>query len=307
MPRNQPGAFRSSESQNANRKAYCYIIEHGEELFHLTGHDVPVTVTGLPMDKGTNPQVFTPANIKHGSIEQSAEGAQNELQVAVGINQGPFTAELRELMLFTTPKKTTITVIRVSSNALPNIAWGVDTYVMFKGVANALRFGDDVISINVLSLILQMRGQIPIWNYQKTCQVEFGGAICSLNIDADPYRLETTVAAVNMRGRYIDIADTTLDSVPITAAMMQGGKIWEVDETPINKITIHAAEVLPASAGTRLYLAWWSRTLAAAINVKVFRGCNRTLTQCNAFGNKVNFRNYPWIPDVSPSIHGVKA
>lgn len=307
MPKDQASEFRFAEAQQIGRRAYIYVIEHGDELYHLTGHDVDIVVTDLPVSKGSDPQTFTAANIGHSTIEQKAEIGANEMSLSVGVNQGAFTAQLRELVLFTTPKKITVTIIRVNSTSLPGtIVYGADTYTVFKGVGTALVFEASVIQLSLVSLIMQTDGLIPLWTYQKTCQLPFGGTRCGLNLDQNAFRLVTTLAAVNFRGRYVDIANITLNGDAITAAMFQGGKMNEIESgNAISTISIMACEVLPAAAGTRLYLAWWSRTIEVGQDVKVFRSCNRTFAQCVAFGNTDNFRNYPYIPDVSPAIHGV--
>lgn len=306
MPKTHPTAFRNAEAEAKTKAAYLYIIQHGDDLFHLTNHDVSLSVTSLPAEKGSDPQTFTRASIQHSTLEQKAEIGSNEMSLTIGINQGPFSAELREMVLFTTPKKISVTIMRVNSENLPGaVEYGEDTYTVFKGVGVSLVFSSQTVAISMVSVIMQTDGMIPIWVYAKTCQLVFGGSRCGLNLDQNQFRLATTLSAVNFRWRYVDVANTTLNGNPITAAMFQGGKLTEMDGVDeIGTIGIHTSEVLPASAGTRLYLAWWSRTIVAGESVKVFRGCNRTFAQCTAFTNQANFRNYPYIPNTSPAVHG---
>lgn len=310
MPLEHPAPFRNAEAETQTRACYLYLIEHGEEQFHLAGHDVNVTVTGLPMSKGANPQVFTAAQIKHSAPEQRTELDANNVEMMLGVNASSLSSRLRALALYTTPANTTVTIIRVNSGSLPGpVEWDEDTRATFKGQATKFRFAQNSISASLLSLVLQENGRLPRYYYQKPCQHVLYGSACGVDPDDNAFRLLTALDAVAMRGKSVDVPDTSLDGQAITAETFQFGRLDELDASNqvVARISILASEVLPAAAGTRLYLSWWSQTLVASTNVIVRRGCNRTLKACNeTFNNKTNFGGMPWIPETSPAIHGLR-
>jgi hypothetical protein len=305
MPKDQPVDFRAAEAERKTAACYIYIIEHGADLFHLAAYNEDVIVEGLPVAKGTDPQTFTRAQIRHTAPEQRSEIGSNQIDMAIGINDSGWAAQLREVVLYTTPSTVKVTIVRVNKLSLPGpITWGTDTYTIFKGVVTYLSFSASAINLSLVSLIMQSDGRFPRYFRQKSCQHMLGGVACGVDLDDAAFRLETTLDAVALRGRSVDISDLTLDGEAITAETFQAGKLIEV--VTGNIITILATEVLPASAGVRLYLGWWSTTIDVGIDVKVVRGCNRTLKMCDeVFDNKDRYGGMPWIPVTSPSVHGV--
>lgn len=307
MPKSQPDDFRAAEAGRKTQACYVYIVEHGEDIFHLAAYDEDVVVAGLPAEKGSDPETFRRAQLAHDPVEQRSEVGANRMELTVGINGTGFSARLREMVLYTVPSTIKVTIARVNSASLPGpVAWADDVYVVFKGVATHLAFASGSITVGLVSLLMQSDGKVPRYFYQKTCQHMLGGPLCQVDLDDAAFHLVTAADAAELRGRTVDIPDTELDGSPITAETFQGGKLVESAGLEAT-ITILASSLLPAAAGTRLYLAWWSRTLEAGSAVKVVRGCNRTLRQCDeVFGNKQHFGGFPWIPEISPAVHGVK-
>ncbi len=307
MPKEQPVEFRNAEAQTKTRACYIYIVTHGAELMHLAGYNSDVIVNGLPVGKGSDPQTFTRAQIAHSAPEQKSEIGANTIDLSVGINDSTWATQLREMVLYTTPQKITVTIMRVNSALLPGpVIYGTDTYTVFKGVVINLSFAQGMVTLKMVSLLMQSDGKVPRYFYQKTCQHMLGGNLCGVDLDDAAFNIETTLTAVTLRGRTVEFSATLLDGDPITAETFQGGKLIELDGADVlSTIAITATEVVGGGI-IRLYLAWWSRTLAIGTTVKVVRGCNRTVGMCDTvFDNKARFGGFPSIPDVSPSIHGV--
>lgn len=313
MPKSHPTAFRSAEAKTTPKPAHLYIVEHDSEIFHLCNYDEPIVVTGLPSGKGADPQTFTPAQIMHEAVDQSSDIGSNTMNMSVGLNQSGFTAKLQQMVLFTSPAKVTITIVRVNTVNLPEAVWGEDTYVVFKGLITNLAFGGGQLGIALISIIMRGEGKLPRFYWQKSCQHDLYGTLCGANPDAPANRIQTTVAGLAARARSLDIADLLFDATPIEPFMMQGGIVTERQGsyvgTVLSRITIVAAEMLPAAAGVRLFLAWWSPTLATGSLIEVRRGCRRILVDCASFHGSTTtalpFGGHPWIPDISPAIHGV--
>lgn len=53
-------------------------------------------------------------------------------------------------------------------------------------------------------------------------------------------------------------------------------------------------------AGTTLTLAYGSPQLVVGLSVNLYPGCNRTIANCNTFGNTPNFGGSPYIPIKNP-------
>ncbi len=315
MPKDHPDAFRAREANPTTKPVFLYVIDYRDELIHLTNYDTPVTVTGLPVAKGTDPQVFTPAQISHTSADQSSDIGSNQIQVMTAINGSALSQQLRQHVLSNPPDRITFTVIRANSNVLPDdIVWGEDTFVVFKGVATTLVMASAQISVQLVSMLLRGDGKVPRCAWQKTCQHALYGEFCGADRTAGANRIQTVVSAVSVRARTVTLPDILIGATPIEAYMFQGGTIWERQTsyigTVLSKITVTAVEVLPASAGIKLYLPWWSQTIGVGSLVELHRGCRRILTDCQSFhplleNSELPFMGFPWVPDVTPAIHGV--
>jgi uncharacterized phage protein (TIGR02218 family) len=311
MPKTHPANFRAAERLEQTTPVYLYIFEFGAtpDLFHLCNASEDVTLTGLPASKGGDPQTFTSSQVKHTAVNQETEINAASIDVAVALNTAAFTDELRAFLLTAVPASLKVTVVRVNSSTLPAITWADDCFVVFKGVATVIGFEVAQIQITFQALILQMEGQIPRFYYQKTCQHPLGGTLCGVALDAVAFRIATTISAVSEVQKTIDITETTLDGNAIDEFTFQGGKLQVLDGglNVIDTVAIVATGILGGGSGTRLYLLSWSSTLAAATDVKVFRGCQRTTADCaTTFSNLANFGGFPYIPDFSPAVHGFR-
>lgn len=315
MPRNVPTEMQTAEASPTTRPVHLYIVEYRGEIMHFCNYDVPVTVTGLPVSKGADPQTFNPGAIAHTALDQSNDTGSNRIEITVALNNSDFTNQLQRMILFTSPDKITITVVRVNSKVLPAaVVWSEDTFVVFKGRATHLTFGGGQINIGLVSILLAGDGKVPSKYWQKACQHDLYNSLCGADPESPANRLQTVVAERNSRLRTVDFANTAIDGDPILAHTFQYGRMTErdltYDGTILSRITIISTEILPSSAGVRLYLAWWSPTLKEGSLIEVLRGCRRIVADCQFFHpgtptTELPFLGFPWIPDVSPAIHGI--
>jgi len=312
MPLDQPTDFRAQERAENFKRAYVYIFTHGDDLIHLARFDQNITVNGLPAAKGSDPQVFAAAQVTHGGNEEGIELDAAEMTVQLGINASPESNALRRYFLEAQVKPLRVEIIRINATALPVVDWTDDCFTVFVGECGAVGFGDYDLTLHFKSLSGDDSIPVPRFTWQKTCQHVLGkqgAGFCQANLEVAAHRIITTVASVNRSRRSIDIADTLINGNAITAKTFELGKVHELDGpggAVVNKIGVATAEVLPASAGTRLRLVWLPPTLLAGVNIKVYRGCNRTTADClNVFGNLANFGGMPYIPTANPVIHGI--
>jgi hypothetical protein len=320
MPKSHPETLRQAEESRTTRPAHIYLIEHLGETFHLAGHDEPIMVTGLPLAKGADPQTFTPAQIQHTSNQQTSDIGSNTMQLAIGINESPFSDQLRQMLLFNAPRQVTVTIVRVNSQSMPGpIGWGDDTFVTFKGVMTHLTFENAQMQLALVSIILNADGKCPRYFWQKTCQHALYGPSCNADPDAVENHIVTTAAVVDGRARSVDIADLTIDAEPIEPWTFQGGTLIVMsdgsDPVELARISIAATEILPASAGVRLFMSWWSPELADGVDLVLLRGCQRTMAACSTFPRVgesdpserlEHFGGQPWIPDINLTVQGIR-
>ncbi len=57
---------------------------------------------------------------------------------------------------------------------------------------------------------------------------------------------------------------------------------------------------IDAVSGTTLTLAYGSPALVVGLSVSLYPGCNRTMANCNAFGNIANYGGQPFVPSHNP-------
>jgi hypothetical protein len=148
---------------------------------------------------------------------------------------------------------------------------------------------------------------VPCWNFQFTCNRMLYRSDCGVNKAL--YNVSTTIAALNRQSQYVDIAATAINvgspsrSVTIANETFSGG--YMVDAAG-NKVGILASEVLPAAAGTRLWLNWVPATLAAAQSATFYCGCLKIKRTCHElFQNLPNFGGHPYIPTNNPAVDGI--
>jgi hypothetical protein len=310
-----PSTYRTAEGQEKIRPTYVYIVTHGSNLYHFTNSDTTISLTDLPASKGTDPQTITSAQVSHSAVKQDSEINAPQIQMNVGVNSSAFASALKSYILQSVPDPITVVIARINPEAISKdggatVDWTADAYVIFKGVVTNIAFNQYVMQLNLISLIMQNEGSIPRYYWQKTCQHMLYGTQCGVTADQAAFRITTTAAAVDSRWRSVDITETTLDGSLIDEKTFQSGLLYELDGSSniIARIRIDWTLVLPASAGVRFYLGWWSNTLAAATNIKVFRGCDRTAKQCGeVFANKANFGGMAYIPNINPTINGIRS
>lgn len=301
--RTHPNNLRSGEGRETTRPIYVYVIEHGTDLFHFTNLDEDVTLTGLPTSHGTDPETFVPCQISHSTVNQVSEINAPNITLQISLLDNTFSEELRSMIITAVPKKTTVIIARLNPESLASLDWTADAYVIFKGIAVNLAFSRASVQLSLVSLLMQNDGKVPRYFWQKTCQHMLYGDRCGVNPEAAANKLSTTIAAVSARARFVDIADTTINAVTITNTTFQGGKL----KIGTEEISIISSTIIGGGGGTRLYLAWWSTALVASASISVYRGCLRTVDECdNTFSNLANFGGFPYIPDVNPTTNGIR-
>ncbi len=124
--------------------------------------------------------------------------------------------------------------------------------------------------------------------YQRSCPHVLYGSACRLN--AESFRLVTQCDSIN--GLEITSQDASVNGDTYYA----GGFVeWEIENGVFERryITSHT--------GAYLYLATNPHNLVAGQGMKLYPGCDHTVTTCNVkFGNMLNYGGMPYIPAKNP-------
>jgi len=306
--KSQPAAFRTQERSQTPQRGFLYRFDYEGTSYYWTRWDKDLTVTGGPVSKMADPQVFASGAIAHSNTEESVDAAPSGVVVSISANDPQLTA----YFLTVAPKRIDVEIWRVSSSALAagTLAYDDDLWMVFRGVVDAVGFEGQVISARCSTLLSQEDRQVPNFYFQKTCNsLLYDQTPGACQVNPALFNVATSAAAVNRPGGYVDISQTSISvgspsrSVTITPETFQGGVVVDSDG---NRMSVLACDVLPAAAGTRLYLAFVPRSLAASDSITVFCGCLHIKRTCHElFRNLPNFAGTPYIPITNPAIDGV--
>lgn len=306
--KSQPSAFRTQERSQTPHRTWLYHFDHAGTHYYFAAYDRDLTVTGGPVAKMADPQLFPAAQISHTNPEESMEAAPRAVSVSVAAPD----QELRKYLVSVPPKQIGVDIWRVNSAALgsgSSLAYATALWQVFRGIVTAVGFDDVIVTAECVTQLLQEDRLIPRFNYQKLCNHMLYGPQCGLNKAL--FSVSLSIAALNRISTYIDVSSTTVNvdspsrTLTIAPDTFEGGV---VEDSLGNKMGIYACEVLPASAGTRLWLAWMPRSLAVAQTVTLSLGCIHIKRVCHeTFFNLPNFGGTPFVPVSSPAIDGINA
>lgn len=300
----QSDNMRAEEVKRANKPVFLYYFNYQNAKFYFTNFDENLTVTGGPVGKMTDPQVFTRAQIKHDRLEQTAELNPKSLNVTLAAND----ARLRSYFLLAPVSQIDIEIFRANRDTLTGDIDYDDLFLEFKGIAQSVGFKDVLISVNFISPLLQEDRPIPRFFYQKNCNHQVYSTQCGVN--AALFATTLSVGPVDRINKTIDLALTEInvDSPPrtitITDETFIGGYFEDADG---EKFGIMANQAGAGSGGgVRLWLEYWPPDIQEGDVITVFPGCIRIPRICNdLFNNLPNYGGFPYIPIVNPTTNSI--
>lgn len=298
--KSQSSNLRSAEIKRNTQPAFVYFFEYeGGTNYYFTSFDSDIVVSGELTGKFANPQTFTSAQVSHTPFVEDSSVKSNPITVSLAASD----TALRKYFLTAPSQTINVEIYRINSASLPGPITYADLYMDFKGTCIGIGFKGYLIQASFLPPILQEDRQVPAFFYQKTCNHKLYGTFCGLTQSA--WTNTSTITGISRLNKTIDVADLTIGTAArtITAETFQGGMI--VDPAG-NKIGIIAGELLPASAGVRLWLNSWPGTLIVSGTVALSAGCLKVPRICDIFyGNMGNFGGTPCIPITNPALNGI--
>lgn len=300
--KSQSSTLRTAETGRQIQPAFVYFFtyENGGN-YYFTNYDSDIVISGGPAGKFTNPQTFISAQVDHSPFVEDSNIKSTPIAVSLAASD----TQLRKYFLTAPSQRIDVEIYRINSAALPGPIAFADLYMDFRGTCTGMTFKGYLVQGNFLPPILQEDRQVPAFFYQKTCNHRLYGPFCGL-IQSD-WTNASTITGISRINKTVDIADLTIGTAAktITAETFQGGMV--IDSAG-NKIGIIAGELLPASAGVRLWLNYWPGTLAVSGSIQVSAGCLKVLRICDQFfGNAGNFGGTPYIPITNPVLNGILA
>lgn len=250
-----------------------FLIEYGTEPGSFYAYNnglAPITYAG---------KTYEPMPIEHSKITVKASMDKTSIDVSVSIKAG--VAEL-----FTAYPPTT--VVRMS--IFRGHSGDTEYKKIWAGRVLSGRRESPVLTMTCEPSRTSMRRAGLRRHYQYSCPHVLYGPQCKASKSAATIIREVSSVSGNTLTMEVGWDDT-----PSGASRYLGGMVeWinsdgETEVRTINRV-----------AGRVITLAGVARDVAAGDDVKVIRGCSRTMAGCNTHSNILNFGGCPFIPKTNP-------
>lgn len=298
MPSDQPANFQTHEGNSEQTATYCYVIHFaGDHKSYWTKFDRPVVIEDGPPEWGSGSQTFSPVPISHGAIENTAEFTARPTAVSIIA-----TNELRLFFATAATAKINIHIYRVNHAGLTNpdnpTVFDEDVFEVASGVLDSIQISGLIITGNIIPEPFYMNRLVPRYCWQRQCNHRLYDLDTCKAVKGN-FKFETTLQGFTRTQREVQINGTHGGDAPLSFA---GGYLVHVP----SGLFFSVSKEDEFSGDTYLRLTSWNAVLEQiGDNVRVFRGCNHTLEDCEAFGRKASFGGFPFIPNKNPTIHGI--
>ncbi len=163
--------------------------------------------------------------------------------------------------------------------------------VLFQGLFSSYSYGDDRFSVEAQSAFGKL-GHVFGRGFHLTCDADLGDENCGIDINLPSYKFTPNIIKFLENG--IEISSI----VGIAEGRFQNGTAELIaNERVISKLSIKS-DVLTEE--TRQITFWnnLNSNQTAADNINLYIGCDKSIDCCcQKFGNAINFRGFPNIPN----------
>lgn len=293
----QTNPFHAEEQSPDLTAAYAYVIGQptGDSLF-VTTWDVPIEIAGLPAFLGAaDPQVFTPAQVRHGPITISDRFEQRATALTVSMEND----ELRRYFTTAAPARLEACIIRiVGANLRTTRALEYDQHCLIaeRGVISSFTFKGMEIGAAITPEAFHEDRAVPRYYCQRQCNHALYGVGCGLV--KDNFKFESSIVSINAPQKEIVILGQA-SGEPETR--FNSGHLYHAP-TGFNFTIAWSAW---DGTDTKLKLVTWHPQLAALDDVTAYHGCRKTVADCTLFGNVANFGGFSRVPASNPTLNGV--
>lgn len=247
------------------------------ELFQFQRGNDSFFYTSADVDKIFNGNTYEAVPIKRASIKKSQDSGQSNLRI-----DADGTISLAQLYVGSTPSQVvSVTIFALHENE-------AESFVVWKGRVNSLRFQNNQAVINCETIITSFKRNGLRRLYQRNCPHRlYDSTTCRAS------QLSfTTNATLSL------VTELTVSSSSFGAFAndyFTGGFLsW-------NSGNFVETSLITSHVGNTLTLRLAIPGLVAGADVIAVAGCDRTLETCrNRFNNVVNFGGFPWLPNRNP-------
>ncbi len=297
----QPAAYRAEETAPAQSPAYGYVIVHPDGTVQgLTGYDRELSVSNLPGAWGaTDPQIFTPAQIRHGQIE-STDRHENR---HVSIFMSSADERMRRFLVTAAPVRIQVYIIRLNAEAVADggpIDFETQGLTMESGILGKFGFSGATIAAELTPEVYLHGGEIPRVYFSRRCNHALFDAGCGLDRDAAGYTFTTLIASLDSVQREMVITDQMPD---VAADFFSTGQV-EVTGLGMNFCVGWSEH---DGSDTKLKLTTWHPEFEVGQTVIVRAGCRHTVADCRRLNNIANFGGFPHVPSRNPTVNSIRA
>jgi uncharacterized phage protein (TIGR02218 family) len=237
----------------------------GSETFHWTNSDEEIEYEG---------DTYVPEVVSRSDMVQNNEINRQDIQLTIAPDN-----PLAEIYYKNPPEAVaTVTVFRGEQDSSTSCFL---TY--WKGRIVSTRSDDWNCIVECESVFTSMRRTGARARYQVQCRHALYGTACGVN--KDNYEVLGTVSAVGVDTLTVTGADSQDDGY-FVGGMVERDGIFRF---------------IVGHTGTTIRLWRQFNEVEVSDSVKLYPGCNRTLTVCDErFNNALNYGGFPWLPNTNP-------
>lgn len=262
-------AYSTNEtSVQSGAPVELYEFRSGSDFYRYTSADANVVYQS---------KTYEAVVISRGDIEATVEVARNPLKINCSINVG-----VLNLFLYSPPGEVvTLSIFRMHRG-------DSEAVTIWMGRVLNVTWAGSQASIHCESVYSSIKRPGLRRMYQKACPHVLYSGPCGVNssafrVNASVLSVSTTTVNVSGIGAY-------------AADYFAGGYLeWEYETGKFERRAIQSNTTSAVVISSRIQL------LAGGVTVRLYPGCNHTLSVCNSkFSNVVNFGGFPWIPQKNP-------
>lgn len=258
-------------SLNSAEPILLFDFAIGTTHFRYTSADRPITWSS---------NVYAPTPIARAAIKQGSEIKQQTLKVTAPRDIA--VAALYATEAPTTSVGLTITSLQYSDPDQQGVVDWIGRVLSAKWVGSNVELSCEPVYTSVQTMGLRRR-------YQISCPHVLYGAQCTVAPAA--HAVVGTLTAVSG----FTITASAWASPPAGLSFVGGFVSWDSGDGYLERRTINSV-----AAGGVLTLDNTGSNLAVGTVVTAYPGCDRSTTNCTAFGNLLNYGGQPFIPTVNP-------
>ena len=250
-----------------SRPIELYLFEHGENKFAYTsGSKSHLHVDGL---------VYTQLALSRGKLQRTNEDYKNRLSIQI-----PGDSQVPSLFRSTLPSDhVTLKIFRTQRDLK-------DKFInIFAGEVVGVTWNNSIATLDCCPATALLRRQIMRTGYQSQCNHHLYDTRCSLEMQ--DWQEDTTVVAISNIGYTVQLGGKAHADTYYTAGLLSKDGS---DFRQINSVTGNNFELMSPIDG-----------LMVGDVIQVTKGCDRSASSCQSFGNFDNFLGFLTIPTDNPS------